>query len=598
MTKSLSEQAMEARRGTDDVKEHFVRILGVGSPSIADLAYAVKSRVKDDYKIEEKVRRKRSEGKSSYKTTDIRDLVGIRIVTLYRLDALSILPVLLRLISENSGPEETKFFLNDPIEEVIIYSVNPSGDAQKLALRINSVFSLAGHGGKCKIQERPENYSSVHIVVWARGKYRQRYVEVPVEVQVRTAMEDVWAEMDHQLKYKRKNEDEVDTQTTAMIANCLAHLNVLKTLNDGVAQYGDQVKIQLDELDDSIRRVSRVRLAEEPERRLVAYPEYEGMLKAVIQDVLGRSREASNEADGNSHRSTQRISCFKEAIRGIEAARDHEALDGLEQNLANEVDYVLGMEEALLNYEIGRRLGSSAGNEFLIQADFTYRKMLTRYPDRGIVLYRLARVSYQLGDIEGAKQTLRRLIDDFHTFDLDENHWVRASANRLLGFLLWNGVRRKANDRGGANDPEDRRAIKEAAVCSYTASTIPVSEPNHPNEHPTETQRVMALSNLLFFTIEFLEAGGSWSELESADLTQEIFNEALAEVSQFDESAPTDYHKLNTLRRVHLFRGEMERARHFAELAVENLEKAGFVDRGSQSEPEFVLRECLKTVAL
>ncbi|MHA6333245.1 hypothetical protein ACXYL9_06125 [Qipengyuania sp. CAU 1752] len=598
MPENLTQEAMEVRRGADDVREQFERLLRSGNPSIFDLSYAVKSRVKDDFKIEEKVRKKRSTDKPHYKTKDIRDIVGIRIVTLYRLDILSIIPNLLKLIAEHSGGDESRFFLDNPIEEVKVYSINSESDVQKLGERIRSMFNFHGFSERCLVETERGNYSSLHIVLWTRTKYAKGYVEVPVEIQIRTALEDVWSEMDHQLKYKRETKSNTGTKTEAMISNCLAHLNVLKTLNDGLAQYGDQVKIQIDELDESIKRRSRIRLAEEPERRLINHETYEGEVKERIRDILGRSREALSDENNSLYKSTKKIADFQISREIIEKGEVDLREVPMDDNLRLEVEYVLAMEKALLLYEIGRRLGASAGNEYLVESHAIYQKMYDSNPARGIIAYRLARVLYELNDREQARLTMKNLLDNFERTDLQENHWVHASANRILGYWLWNDVRRVGSDLSKPLGEDERSVAVASAVYSAKASEITVSDKSQPNEYPHESDRVMAQSNLLFFVVEFLEAGGEWAELEQAGISNERFATALAEVSQFDESDNVDYHKLNTLRRVYLFQEDIEQAKRYARLAIANLEAAGYLDRGSDNEPEYVLRECVKTISL
>lgn len=196
---------MDALRGADSVKQRLVLEMNTGTPSISDLAYAVKVRVKEDFKIVEKVERKRRGDKPDYSVSSLRDLDGLRIVTLYRLDTLDILPILLERI-ENGSRESDGVFSSKGIEEVIIYSTNPTGDAQDLPGRVRALCYAFGLTGKTKVEQTPQNYTSIHIVAWCRGKYRGKYRDIPVEIQVRTAFEDVWGEIDHSLKYKRSGE--------------------------------------------------------------------------------------------------------------------------------------------------------------------------------------------------------------------------------------------------------------------------------------------------------------------------------------------------------------------------------------------------------
>lgn len=250
---SLDLDTMDRLRGTVDVRKRLLIEMSTGTPSISDIAYAIKARIKDDFKIVSKVLKKRNQGKSGYNVSDIRDVVGLRIITLFRLDALNVVPLLLAKIQESAGRPDS-VFMSDGVEEVKIYSTNPNGDAQALSSRLNAEFDARGYGSVTTVEQTPSNYTSVHMVVWCRGRYRSSHRNIPVEIQIRTAFEDAWGEIDHKLKYKRDIidiSDGVNAQFDEIrLGNTLSHLNIMKTFVDGVAQYADQIKIQLDEIDD------------------------------------------------------------------------------------------------------------------------------------------------------------------------------------------------------------------------------------------------------------------------------------------------------------------------------------------------------------
>ena len=201
-------EAMAAIRGARELQERLRIELSTGSPSISDLAYAVKMRVKDNFKICEKVLRKRNEeGRPDYSVNNLRDIIGLRIVTLYRLDALQILPLLIAKIQRIDLRDPSRIFHNGKIEEIIVYSNNPNGDAQNLSGRIKAICESFNVGNEhiFRIETTPSNYTSIHIVTWGRGKYGPTYKVIPIEIQIRTALEDVWGEIDHSLKYKNKS---------------------------------------------------------------------------------------------------------------------------------------------------------------------------------------------------------------------------------------------------------------------------------------------------------------------------------------------------------------------------------------------------------
>jgi hypothetical protein len=122
------------------------------------------------------------------------------------------------------------------------------------------------------------------------GKYRDQQRSVPVEIQVRTAFEDVWGEIEHALKYKapdiKSDEDEEELHRS----NVTPHLNVLATMIDGMAQYADQIKIQIDEPKERRIRSIKSRLAERSLERLAGRQDIPAEVVKLVQDAVGHSR--------------------------------------------------------------------------------------------------------------------------------------------------------------------------------------------------------------------------------------------------------------------------------------------------------------------
>jgi ppGpp synthetase/RelA/SpoT-type nucleotidyltranferase/tetratricopeptide (TPR) repeat protein len=594
----LAFEASKALRGAPNVVERMDNLMKSGSPSIKDVAYALKMRTKDDYKIIDKVLKKK-EKSNTYSVNNIRDIVGLRIVNLYRLDALNVIPILLDRIEENSGNSETDLFWENPIEEVIIYSVNPTGDAQNLPSRIFSVFESRNYKEKTTINESPQNYSSTHIVAWCRGKYNGEYLPVPVEIQIRTALEDVWSEIDHQLKYKRQNiANDVDSASIAAIENCLSHLGVMKTLNDGLAQYGDQVKIQISEIDQRVKRTGRSRLAEEPTKRLETHTEFSGELKKLVCEVFGETREVINNYKFDSYSYTSRNTELSSLLEKLEKLRNDELVCSKENppELQSELDYVIQMETALVYYELGKGMGKTAGNNHLLNAQQIYSKMESLYPRRGIVQFRHGRVLASLSNYELAIEKLESLLGNLDSTDIEPDHWVVPSTHRLLGYYLWDTGAKLRTMSGDFETESDRHRFQEyafkAIAESRKASLISVKVEQEPNEVPHESDRIMSVSNTIFFVVEFIEAGGSWSKLAELGLDSDEIKKLMNEVSQFDRDAFVDHRKVNTLRRAYHCLGEKAQAIEYAQLAVKILEDSSFYDRGGNSSEETVLRHC------
>jgi ppGpp synthetase/RelA/SpoT-type nucleotidyltranferase len=451
----LELQLLDALRGADDVTRRLTIEMATGTPSVTDMAYAIKMRIKQDYKIVAKVLRKRKEKNDpTYNVKRLRDLVGLRIVTLYRLDALQIIPALLAKIFA-SHSDATGLFVSDRFEEIVIYSTNIEGDAQGLVPRLQATFEAFGLEGKVRVEASATNYTSIHIVVWCRGKYSNDYREIPIEIQIRTALEDVWGEIDHSLKYKRE-EAGPNPAGGKRVDTILAHLNVMKTLIDGVAQYGDQIKIQLDELsDDRLLRPDSSRQAQNAVELLNQIPDVPQSIRALVaeavalqSEVLGKGVDEASLLQ-NLHDARQKLETAMSELQAADFQRKEEAM------------YAIYMEGAFVLAEIGKRV--EGGANVLAEAAKLYRACEDKFPQRALIKYRLGAALDLLGDRASAKAKFREVSHLIHegVSELPPAHWVRSAAVRYLGTLIWEEARAlPTTQNGGGIGPPFRPMLQ------------------------------------------------------------------------------------------------------------------------------------------
>lgn len=349
---------VEALHGAENLRERILGSLQSGTPSVTDLAYAVKARVKEDYKVVEKVKERRTgdahrEARPTYGVGDITDLVGLRIITLYRLDVLEVIEAL--LVTINRDRSSSSPFVADSVSEVVIYSTNPTGDVQNLPGRVKELFEAYGLGHVTRIEEKPSNYSSIHLIVRGRGKYRDRYRELPIEIQIRTALEDVWGQIEHTLCYKRKRLMNTDAGSpeSMRLETTLRHLGALKTMIDGIAQYGDQIKLQIDELEPELRSTA-TKVAEEVGARLGSLRD---LPDAVKSEIAGAVAIAKPALSGELQSPDARIRVLRQALATLDTLSDApETLPNLKPRTRKEMRYIVTMQRALLHFQLGNLL--------------------------------------------------------------------------------------------------------------------------------------------------------------------------------------------------------------------------------------------------
>lgn len=193
------------------VKLKLVQMLGLGQDSIEAYAYAVKARTKAFDSAIRKITKKRKEKRldKPYGPENLTDIIGIRILCLWPDEIFGVVQRLLTAIEQTSATVLSNFrnvYLHEIVEEIIIYRAKNSPAAYGL-IKAQLLDFLRGKPSLTmkvrEVESPPEKpYSSVHIVLWCRVEVAGEWKSVPVEVQVRTSLEDVWAEADHKLKYK------------------------------------------------------------------------------------------------------------------------------------------------------------------------------------------------------------------------------------------------------------------------------------------------------------------------------------------------------------------------------------------------------------
>lgn len=166
--------------------------------------HSVRSRVKDPEHLIEKIIRKTIEknkdnDEEKYKitienyTTKITDLIGIRILHLYKEEAI----VIDQMIRGNWDPHEIP----------TVYKRNGDDDLEYV-IKNPQMFTTKQHVA---------GYRSWHYLI----KQQLTKIETIAEVQVRTIFEEGWSEIDHQLRYPYELNNEI-LYSQLMVLNRLA----------------------------------------------------------------------------------------------------------------------------------------------------------------------------------------------------------------------------------------------------------------------------------------------------------------------------------------------------------------------------------------
>lgn len=591
----LWRDASVRKHGCADVIARLRNHMNVGAPSISDIAYTIRLREKEDYKIVEKVIQKRKKD-PTYSVERIRDVVGLRIVTLYRLDALDIIPRLIQIIRADHGPPPA-LFLSDQLEEIKIYSTNPRGDAQALPQRITSLFDSLGYGALAEIEDTPSNYTSIHLVAWCRGRYNNGYENIPVEIQIRTALEDAWGEIDHKLKYKPATQ-RLTVRDEAVLQTCLTHLNIMKNFVDGAAQYADQIRVQAD-VTTARRFLSTTHRLVEDTSAIVRQMDLPAHVRTQIEYALEHQTEAMHPSRRGRQFAETRTGNLRNAIRELTASIELVTNQVSAQNPDRDklLNYYLPLEIALCNFQLGMEL--KRDENFLAEAVRLYQRAQEEFSERAIIRYRYGRALAAMGDLDAAIKKFEEaqdLLASGTDKTVENNHWLRLSVPRNLGVLYWEKAESVRFDIGP--DAESREKILAWVLMAYKvtkqAYETHVTPDGMCDKFDLETNyRGRSANNLLYYIEDFQDAGGNLETLtkdamyESGE--EQKYMELLEKHLDLIDTPQTIHTMLRHFQRM----GNKEKATEFGNKLVRMLRDQGVTDEGGKSHEEEMLRAAI-----
>jgi ppGpp synthetase/RelA/SpoT-type nucleotidyltranferase len=318
-------------------------------PDFISMQFYVRIRVKSYDSIIKKIYGKRREaGRELYALEDVTDIVGLRIVTLYDDDVKKALNHVLALVEANgAGLDQTKGRLDQPlfkpirtvkkptewdfIREVIFFHRGRGGSKdiykechETLLKQLRKRFrrnrtSYRLHRKKITLRDpekesdrenvdsfASQGYSSIHLVLNAVANVGLRSIDVPIEVQMRTAAEDIWGEINHQLFYKARD-SYVWTPT-------------LQTTYDDMLDDSNSIKKSLDDLSDPITRFWRHAAAAEEIIARFREPKTKYHNSLIVTLFYAMNDEFLDEVDDELTAYDEKIKALRKATTAQRAA--------------------------------------------------------------------------------------------------------------------------------------------------------------------------------------------------------------------------------------------------------------------------------------
>lgn len=521
---------------------------------LKSICYQVKSRVKEVHRTMEKIFLKRLEGKEKYGPETITDICAFRLVTYYQSDVVKALEHLHRLINhEGHWPSP---FIKDSLQELRVYDSRPEIDPLSIAALINTTL-----GSKLGIHvtplHSPRGYSSIHLLAECDTSALKAPLpgKVWVEIQIRSAFEDVWGEIDHQLRYGTLRGERSVTSWDQ-------HLNVLKNLVDSCVQYIEVIKSQADKepLNVPPEGITKISISS-PGDRLLNSREVPDDIRQSLNDALTRMQWAK---DAGSEEAAGKL--FQEAAKLFSSSLYVKSLPFIEKErgtaVAHDLNYTIWMECAYC-------LMNTGSEEDLKEAARIYEKIEKEEQDdsssrfrHGQILHRQEKYNEAIPFYDQAIEILLSARDRY----VSKDEWLLPEAQRCRGLSFW---------RLSLDQPSTAEGSKER----WRILSLAMESVQHAFDNTNEGSDVYmrALNDLVYYGYEEREMRPSG---EKFVLSEKKFKDLACKLADFvNLPQETSYERLDTVCRALILIND-DRAHVAAERVIDVLKDRIIVRAG------------------
>ncbi len=533
-----SSAALQLREVARDVQQRLLYYF-MEMEELQKLSYALKYRVKSFESIIRKFNDRFSKDKS-YKLGNMPDICGFRVITYYPDQIPIVIGLLLNAVKDNNAA----LFVPD---RLIDLEINSSGsDPLSITDAVKSVAASSGLRPTVVVKNRPTGYSSIHLTFSVRPRTVEFNIrEMRVEVQVRTALEDVWGEIDHKLRYSSKRGDAGISWNS--------HLNILKSLIDSLLSYIDVIKRHAEEEADSRKELRVMRSVNTPEAQMDRLAGLPARMKARLREAFDLWEDAEmrrREGKGDPGKFRKAADVFE----GLLAEFPNEPATN--ERLAEEFLYVVEIESAYLLFYTGDK-------EDLDRAEELYLKILSRRQRDATAHYRVGtlyrqkrEVGKSLDHLGNAMEFIERGIDS----QVNKAHWLYDSVRLGLALSQWHIL----------TDEKQQLEVRRAALGESLRLSYDVIM--NQAEYSVNT-RTSALNDFLYYYCwdgAVLDSHRELFKCSDADLLK--YQTELYEKYKEAKEGEFGYERLDTLIRI--FNEDCEKVRPICLAIEERLEKA------------------------
>ena len=489
-TDSLDSEVSQALSGADSVREQLLNVLAMGPKSFfrSDHIYAIKCRIKSSESLKNKVLDRRQNNKK-YKAADATDIIGLRLLTLFSDRLPFIVREFLEFVKFGQHSDVGLFCgatLEETLQEVVVYSsLHTTQIYRSVYENLMSMNFTPRADGIARVKLSPRaDYSSIHLVFKTNSYFAHSIKTIPIEVQIRTAFEDVWAEVEHQRRYKAKDVREAHDNNvfaTGIVASIDSRLSGLKQFLDSCSSFADGIKT-----DFNLLASNPPVLLISSNNRLLNREQYAASAPKEIKETVGRLEktltsfydEMLPQGKQTDNFSIEKFGKSFDEMEKLLIAVEKQYKDKAKNDFGKDkkFDYFIKMERALLLYWKARAIKQSinfSAEEFDKSISLSleiYYEISDKniYQNDSVLVFRIAACLLLWDQFDLALQQYKEANSLLrHDKTLPNNSEYRAIIPGQYAFVVWRQYDTICNSAGDIKKSPLRKRAAEIVAEAY-----------------------------------------------------------------------------------------------------------------------------------
>lgn len=590
-------EVLEALSGAERLQKRILSGIHFGDPSVEETAHLIKCRIKNPESLAKKVIDRRMNGNPAYTALSATDIVGLRLISLFKDDIPLLLRSFMGFVADFRSIRDPIFKGDDfhgVFKEIIIYGEEGHNDSSdpKVKEELNRLgFKEVdadeyqdGMKGVFRVVQKSSEYSSIHLVL-SCNRFQTTGQEIPLEVQIRSVLEDAWGEIEHKLGYKASKSNAENE-------------SLLRKIDDHISEDLASLKKTLMGASESANRLNERRnwLKNETSVAMENYQyytvNYQGFkyLDRFPESLSAESHRVKvllEEIFGRIYNFNEILSDGPVSELDVKLVECADTLNDLSNRLKTEEgDWASQIYQSKLEagwcYYWAVRLRSGDRKESEVVDDGLLRKSMELYVEASQVIpsmdpirtYRIGQVNLLQGEEEIAIIKFEEAYQEFSSPEYQKNDpRVRVNICRSLGLSYWSRAQRYA--RSSLASIKDTTTVREIRGDYFKAIDVTMKAMLDERESGYEDwqkENSGTARNVIEYAVEFANWGGDWNLLREIQFDEAFVSRYKPELEAVDTPTFAD-----TARLLAKYTGDRESERKHAGRVISMLDQDDWI---------------------